>query len=383
MNRIAVSLAVLLAAISVVACTFPATPAPEAKTPATAGPAAAPQTAPWANIVAEARKERTVTIYSVDWSAGTRMALSEAFRKQFGIDLEFTNFGRAAEEVARVQMERSAGLNLADVYTNGSPLITSMKPAGHLGNMEPLLVLPEVVDPKGWGGRFPWMDKDKTTVAMSAVMQRYISFNTDQVKKNEITSFRDLLKPQYKGKMALNDPSLGGGGASLFGFLAETWSLEESKSLLTALIKQQDVAMTRDGRLQVEWVARGKYAIALAAMSGPMNEFRKAGAPLENVVAQEGSRVSAAAGRIGVPVTPAHPNASRVFVNWLLSKEGQAIFARTYGYPSLRTDIPTDGIDPEVLPKQGEKLVLETEEAILFKPEMLNILIDVMQQAAK
>jgi ABC-type Fe3+ transport system substrate-binding protein len=37
-----------------------------------------------------------------------------------------------------------------------------------------------------------------------------------------------------------------------------------------------------------------------------------------------------------------HPNAAKVYINWLLSKEGQTGFARASGYISARLDVPTD-----------------------------------------
>jgi len=53
--------------------------------------------------------------------------------------------------------------------------MTAMKPAGMLGPLEPLLVLPEAADGKYWrDGKFPFLDKDKTTAGMIASVQRNI-----------------------------------------------------------------------------------------------------------------------------------------------------------------------------------------------------------------
>ena len=58
----------------------------------------------------------------------------------------------------------------------------------------------------------------------------------------------------------------------------------------------------------------------------------------------------------------AHPNASLVFINWLLTKEGQTIFQKVYGTPSARLDVDMTGIDPAFIPQEGEKLISTISE---------------------
>ncbi len=58
----------------------------------------------------------------------------------------------------------------------------------------------------------------------------------------------------------------------------------------------------------------------------------------------------------------AHPNAALVFLNWLLTREGQAIFQKSYGTPSTRIDVDTTGIDPAFIPQEGEKLISTVSE---------------------
>ena len=339
----------------------------------------------WKKITEAAKKEGMVSAYSAGWGPATRTALTEAFKAKYGISLEFTAFGRGAEMSARVEREKAAGLNLADFFPTGSgTLITIMKPIGLLGNIEPLLVLPEVTDLKVWGGKLPFIDKAKTAFAMTASLQRYILYNTDLIKKGEITSFKDLLKPQYKGKITMNDPTMTGPGNSLMTFLAQdAWNLQEAKDFLTRLIKQQEVEIQRDSRLHVESVARGKFAIGLGPWPDVLTGFLKAGAHLDVVILQEGTNVSPAAGAFGIPTVMAHPNAAKLFINWLLTKEGQTVLAQSYGNPSMRLDVPTEGINPAFLRRPGEKLIMETDESISFKGQMLAITKQVIQEAAK
>ena len=52
-----------------------------------------------------------------------------------------------------------------------------------------------------------------------------------------------------------------------------------------------------------------------------------------------------------------HPNAATLFVNWLLSKEGQIRWQETQALPSLRVDISKKGLSPIDVPKVGAKYV--------------------------
>lgn len=339
----------------------------------------------WDTILSEAKKEGIISLYSL-WRPETRIALTKAFGDKYGIRLEYTPFGRGAELFAKVQAEKRAGLQVADVLgAGGGTLIGTMKPAEVLGQIEPLLILPEVIDPKSWNGdKFPFIDKDKSAIAMIAALQRDIVYNTELVKKGEITSLKDLLKPQYEGKISMNDPSVTGPGNAFMTLLAlGIWNVDEAKDYLRQLVIKQKAVIQRDNRLHLEEVVRGKYYIALAPLPDGLSEFLKSNVPIDVVISREGVYVTPAAGCIAIPTRPAHPNAAIVFINWLLSKEGQTVFAKSFGNPSLRKDVPTEGVLPALLPQPGEKLHLQSEEFILFQSKMLGITKEIIDEAMR
>lgn len=339
----------------------------------------------WDSVVAAAKKEGSVTLYAL-WTPETRIGLSQAFKAKYGIDVEFTPFSRGAELLAKVQTEQRAGIFLADVYGAGAgTLMSIMKPAGVLGPIEPLLVLPETIDGKYWrGGRFPFLDKDKTSVGMIASVQRNILYNTDLIKKGEITTYKDLLKPQYKGKITLNDPTVSGSGKECFVHLAlNVWNLDETKAYLVQLLKQQAAVIERDNRQHVESVARGKYAIGFGPNPDTQAEFLKLGSPIDAVILKEGVFVSSASGVLGVPTKFAHPHAAKLFINWLLGKEGQTVFVKGFGNPSLRNDVSTAQFNPLFLPQPQEKLFMANEAAILFTDEITKVTKQIIEEAYK
>ncbi|MBI4333553.1 MAG: ABC transporter substrate-binding protein [Chloroflexi bacterium] len=361
----------------------PAAPAPPAKGGGPA-PAAAGWQEKWNNLVAEAKKEGAVSVYTM-WTAETRQALTQAFKDKYGINLEFASFGKGSELSAKVETEKRAGLYLADAFGVGAPtMITYMKPQGLLGPIRSSFALPEVSDPKPWrGGEIPFSDKEGLALVMIANTIRTVAYNTSLIKDGEITTYRDMLKPQYKGKITMLDPSITG-NSSIAHVGHNLWGEGPTVDFLRKLIKDQEVVITRDNRLHIETVARGKYAIAFAPSMTSLTTFLKAGAPLKMAVVEEDVRISGGSGAVGIPVRFAHPNAAVVFLNWLLSKEGQTVFASSYGSPSSRADVSTEGINPLFVPVAGKKYYMsDTEEFIDAITRWFEIAGKVMEESAR
>ncbi len=382
---------VTLALLILAGCGQPeaVTATPPVKTPPAKAGAVSPRIdweQKWQTAVVDARKEGKVSIYSV-WTPSTRTVLTKAFTDKYGIELEFMPFGRGSDLAARSVAEARAGLYLADVYAPGSgTLLPDLKPANVLGKIEPLLVLPEVLDPKAWiTGGLPFVDKDGTTLMIIGAVQRNVVYNLTLVRDGEITSYKDLLKAQYKGKMILNDPSVAGGtNATLVHLSNNLWGEAATLSFLRALVVDQQVLIQRDHRLHIEWLARGKYAIGFGPLREVAAEFIDLGAPLKYAVGlQEENRISPSTGAIGVAAKLAHPNATVVFLNWLLTKEGQSVFAPTFGSPSTRIDASTQGIDPLAIPKPGQKYYGDSEEEVMARPKWQELAKKIIAETAK
>lgn len=342
-----------------------ATPAP-AVAPAPAAPAAqAPAKKSWEEewekLVAAAKQEGKVIIYTAGGQE-TRRVLGERFKERFGINTEWVG-GRGPELSEKIMMERRARLHMADVLIGASqPALMTLKPAGALDPLEPVLILPEVTDPKGWFlGKFPWLDKDHYIVSFVAYPDTTCIFNTEQVKPEELRSFRDLLHPKWKRKMVMDDPTFPGMGGAFFIAVEKVMGLD----YLRELAKQEPV-LTRDRRQLVEWVAYGKYPLGLAPHTHPVAEFQMAGAPIEVGRPVEGGWLSSGSGLVSLLNKAPHPNASRVFINWILTKEAQLAHTKASLQASFRDDIPMDYLpavrrrDPNV-----KYFILVTEEYCL------------------
>ncbi|MBI4332970.1 MAG: extracellular solute-binding protein [Chloroflexi bacterium] len=324
----------------------------------------------WEKLKDDARSEgKLVVIVTV--GPETRAALARAMKDKFGIELEFVA-GRGDEIASRLISERKAEIFTADVYLGGAiSALTLLKPAGLFESLDNVLLLPEISRKDlWWSGEIPFVDKQHSLIAFMAIAGQPITVNKDIVKGEDIRSWRDLLNPAWKGKMAMDDPTVPGKGNEVFAALAEgIMDMDFVKAL-----GKQDLVITRDKRLHGEWVARGKYPIGIAVDDSVLKELQKAGAPLKNIVAMEGTFVTSTVGNVGQISKPPHPAASRVFVNWLLSKEGMAVFSKAFGFQTARVDIPTEHLNPDELRIPGGKyLNVISEEYMINKRKYTDI----------
>lgn len=322
----------------------------------------------WDMTVVEARKEgRLVVITTV--GPTVRTALSRSFKERFGVDIEFLS-GTGREISEKLSSERKAGLYLADIYQGGvTTPVTLLKPAGIIGNIEQSLILPELTNPaeirKTWfGEKLTWVDPSHKILAFTGFPQDIVTINISQVKPEEMKSYKDMLNPKWKGKIAMFDLSMPGAGGYLFGVVGEKiMGMDFWREFA-----RQDVFITRDHRQLTEWVARGKYAMAAAPKPEVIDEFIREGAPLKTITdLQEGAVLATGSGGLALIDKAPHPYAAKLFINWLLTKETLAIYTKAYAAHSLRLDVPTDFLASERIRQPGVKYYFGDEEEFLLK----------------
>ena len=209
---------------------------------------------------------------------GFRQGLTDGFRKAFGISLEYLGLP-SGELSIRLEREASAGRLSIDANIGGasSALVNEM-PKGLLEPLADKLMLPEVTNPKMWQrGKLKWVDNQQRYVLQTAEwVMTDLLLNKDKADPNRITVWPDLLKPEWKGKIAAYDPRRGGPGNAVARYLLYRFGEE----FVVKLYKEQNVTFTQDLRQLVEWVARGTYPVALGAVQVMIERFRKEGFPI-------------------------------------------------------------------------------------------------------
>ncbi len=360
-----VTLLVLLASFLAVSCAPAAGPA-QPNQPATSGGDKAAKTTnqdKWETILANARKEGTVVVYTSVAGPAIREAIQPVVQKKFGFTMELV-VGKSDEVTQKIMTERQRGLFLADAHIAGTQMLVSYKNPNVLAPLDEALFLPEATDPQAWAdGKLPFLDKDKYTLALTGAYWTYILVNTDMVKEGEIKSYKDLVLPQWKGKMIMFDPTIGGAGVNWMMFVRKVMGVEEGEKYLRQLANTQDLMLTRDARLQGEWVAKGKYPVAIAPSTAVITPLFKAGAPVAWAKISDGGLMHPSGSVFGLADKPPHPNAAKVLFNWLLTAEGQRLFSDAYGQPPLRKGIPAESV--LLIPGPGDKVFLADETFIL------------------
>jgi iron(III) transport system substrate-binding protein len=293
--------------------------------------------AEWDKLVDAAKKEGKVTV-SIPASAELRKQLEDQFKKRYGVEVEiFTARGSAA--VRRMADEFKAGVRHFDLHIGGSSsIISGMLDEGILDPIEPWLALPAVKDPKQWWGGHLWVDNAKRFIYMSqAYLPEIIWYNTDLVKPNEIRSFDDFLNPKWKGKIGYLDPRTPGAGDSNWSFMWHVKGEEYLKKFVA-----QDLYLGRDQRLLAESLVKGRVAVMIGLSYYSYLPFLKAGLPIKALpTLKEGTYGTGGSGNLAIIKAPAHPNSTKVFVNWLLGREGQEIVSRALGQATRRLDVDT------------------------------------------
>ena len=331
----------------------------------------------WDSLVAAAKREGKVVV-----SGPTRelwrtqlVAFEQAYPE---IQVEYIG-ANSRDFWPRVFREREFGQYLWDLRVGGpDPQVYEARDRGALDPIRPFLLLPEVRDETKWFGGMDRMffDREKK-YALGFVS--YISFvayvNRDVVPETELRSLRDLLHPRWRGKIVLQDPR-GGAGLSAVEMLLEVYG----ESLVRDLLTNQEVVVANDLRQQAEWLVRGRYPIALGIVPDAFLSFQDQGLEINiQPIAEETSAIATGTGGLQFFERAPHPNAAKVFMNWLLTRAVQTHLSAATRMNSRRLDVPVvhelTAPDPERLesyiPSQVEEMVPIREQAQRLARELL------------
>jgi iron(III) transport system substrate-binding protein len=351
-------------------------PSPTAAPPKPTAAAQGASGSEWDELVQAAKKEGELVVFL--GRAGSRQ-LREAFpvfQQKFGIKVTQVA-GSGNENADKVLAERDTGIYTADVWMGGLTTInTRLLPKKAFDPIEPQFILPEVKDRAAFmKGQYWWGDPDKKyTFLFSASPSPLISYNTNLVKPEEITSFYDLLDPKWKGKIVSRDPASAGTGGNTAYFYFHP---PLGKDFLRRLYTEQDVTIVDDARQAAEWLALGKYSLYLLGSGTDISDAQDQGLPVKDTYGpfKEGARIAAGGtGSLSLFNKAAHPNAAKLFVNWWISKEGQGVAQKANPEDqSLRIDIPNDDVKPGTrrLPDVEYSFMDSQPEIVTNEGEML------------
>ncbi len=308
------------------------TAAAAAAKPTTAPAAAAPTTAPAAaakptdnfQAVADkyyeaAKKEGKLVLYGVG-NATLYNPVRDAFQKRFpGIELVGVD-QRGRESREKVFAEQQSKNYVADVVISGTDTQNELVENGFI---EPFQaseldsVIPDLVPPD--------RKNNPRTVSIFSVAINTTLVPPDQEPK----TYKDLMDPKWKGKLAMDDPRGSGPGGTILSGMEVLYGIDEVDSKLA---EQKIFFATQAGPI-FEALNRGEYAVFLSSNHTDVIAQRKSGAPIKQLKPADGVGITPI--NQGLVKNAPHPNAAKLWIEWSLSEEGQTLLSQQ-GYATVR-----------------------------------------------
>jgi iron(III) transport system substrate-binding protein len=342
--------------------------------------------AEWEKTVKAARGEGQVIVYA--FAGGPELPIEAGvFQKRY---LEIKVVTVSGDPVPRILAERRAGKYIADVVIGGATTPWVLYQAAALDPLKDAMILPEVLDEsKWWQGKHGWIDAERRYAFpfLANAQRGGIFYNTQLIRPNDFRSFWDFVNPKWKGKIQARDIRTAGPGTVNAKIFLYTPGL--GPEFVKRLFGEMEITLFRDRRQAVDWLAGGKYAICFFCSSTDVGRGKAQGLPVDEFgEMKEGVGITSSGGSLGLANRAPHPNAAKVFVNWLLSREGQITVQTSYakaGNPvnSRRIDIPKDGIPPAGRLREGVNYIeAETPERISMEP-LIKIVNEALAEAER
>jgi iron(III) transport system substrate-binding protein len=290
-----------------------------------------------AEVKERAEAEGKMMFYAA-FNANDSKTLTDGF-KQLYPKIEAV-FYRAtdAQLMERILTENRAGQHLWDVVMTTSFYGHNLKKRG-------LLATYDSAERKYYRDGY----KDPQA-AWTSIYTNYAAFgyNNRSVSKSSVPkSHADLLQPEWKGNIGIDSRAY-----EWFGTMVKAMGDEKGMAYMRELAKQVQL---RNGRtLLAQLVAAGEFKGGLSAYSQTFEQLKPAGAPVDWVYLNP---VFANIHPVGLSAKAPHPNAGKLFIDFVLSKKGQELIRGMNRIPD-RIDTPPEharlmeGIKPVFAPTE-------------------------------
>ena len=272
-------------------------------------------------IIAQAKKEGRVQYYTSQNIVAAN-ALIKSFQKKYPylkVDL-FRLGGRAL--LTRTLSETQAGKHNFDVISMNIVEIQLLIKRG---------LLAKYLSPESKGIAEGLKDKKGFWTAMR-INQFIIGYNTSMISGKEVPKdWWDLLNPMWKGgKIGVDRDA-----TVWYASLLQYWGRERGIGFMKKL-SAQEPHLERGNTLRTQMMTAGQFPLAIVH-AHKVEIFKAIGAPLDWVTTAD--PIVTQPNVLSVASHAPHPNGGRLFLDYLLSKEGQLIVRKKGSMPA-RSDIP-------------------------------------------
>lgn len=308
-------------------------------------------------ILAGAKKEARLVLYTGMDTEEANLYTAE-FSKRFPF-VKAEVFRASGERVqARFLVEHRANTHYADVFQTSIVQVYQLKNSGLL---TPYLSVEAAAYPDGF--------KDRQGHWTAFYQIPYvIGYNTNLVpRKDAPARYEDLLLPKWRGLISLETEEY-----QWFYHLLQIMGQSKGLDFMTKLAAQ-NLLMRKGHTLLAQLVAAGETALATVVYSNRVERMKARGAPID-WVRFKGPTITAI-NAIAIPEKAPHPNAARLFVDFVLSKDGQALLRglrRIPARPDVFPDPPTLTEGLNLYPARPEGMIENYNQTVSRFDEIFN-----------
>ncbi|HXJ02263.1 MAG TPA: extracellular solute-binding protein [Micropepsaceae bacterium] len=261
-----------------------------------------------ARLVAGAKREGELTLYS-SAPIAVMTDVTNAFTKKYDVKVSLWR-GGSEEVMQRAITESRGGRVAADVMETAGPNIEAVAREKLLQPVETPAttnLMPEAV-----AKNRPWI--------VSRLSVFTIAYNSNAVRKADAPkSYSDLADPKWKGKLGIEADD-----DNWLMAMSDALGGETGLKLFRDIVEKNGISVRKGHSLLANLVSSGEVPMALDSYLDEVAALKKSGAPIETVFA---APVIAMPTAVGIFKRAAHPYAATLFVDFLLSEEGQSILA--------------------------------------------------------
>lgn len=301
----------------------------------------------YADVLQKAEKEGSLVIYANTENAAVTPILAD-FQKAFPkIRVDYIEI-KAADLYSRVSSEAAASALKADmVWSSAMDLQYQMVQEGLAADYKS----PESANIPAWAS----YDEKLYGITFEPVVFVYNSkmVSDEEMPKTRLglAKFLEDNAERLKGKVTTYDPQRSG-----LGFFAVSHDAKINDDLW-ALVKAFGATNTKfyvSTGTMLEKISAGEHAIAYNII-GPYAYLRAARDPNVKIVVPEDFTLILSRSAY-ITKTASHPNAARVFLDYLLSKRGQNVIANEAHLFSIRPDVDGDATAAHLTQQYGDHL---------------------------
>jgi len=291
-----------------------------------------------AALIAAAKKEGTVVWYTTQIVDQVARPAAQNFEKLYPgmkVTLSRTNATTAAIKILN---ENRAGKNQSDVF-DGTVTVVPLKKAGYV-----MQWLPDAA--KNYPPQYK--DKDGYWIATNFYVLTP-AFNTAMIPQgSEPKTFQALLDPKWRGKMVWGVSLSSSAAPGFIGTVLAEMGEDKGIAYLKQLQQQRIAGINVSARQVLDQVIAGEYPIALQIFNHHAVISAKQGAPVKWIPMEP---ATGALSVVSISKNAPHPNAAKLFEDFLVSREGQLVYQKAEYLPA---DPNVRALDPSLKPEDGK-----------------------------